>query len=662
MVDETMRPWKWRGFPLLVLLPLLFAGVAPAARAQQAAITWQATPGFDGTLKAGMWFPLTVTISNTGPDVRGVIAFRLRTGQATTYSQTIDLPLNANKQIVLPVMADNAGDGVTQADLTLLDGERVVKSQRINVNVLGNGQLAIGVLSDDSSALPELSNIRDPNRFGTSLLRLGVGELPERGELWGTLDALFVHNIDTSTFSDAQREALRVWINNGGHLVVGGDARVVSGLGDLLPATTEERGATGTLASLGDDTGWRVRDPNLQVPLLTLRPKEGAEVVRAGGDLPLLVRQAYGSGSITQAAFGLETLREVGAPDQFWPRVLPLQMQFSPPQQLRDQGFWTLQQALNLPALRLPSTLGFLGFLMLYVAVVGPLNYLLLRRLDRREWAYATVPLLVLLFSGGAYIWGTAGRGQSAIVSELSVVRAAPGADEGQATTYLALFSPSRATYDLRLQPDALVSDLEPQWQRQGRGLDVLYAEDSVRFPDLLVDVGGVRALTIEGDVPVPTVEATVRTVDGDQQITIRNRSDQPLEDVLVVRGDGRAQEIDALAAGAEQTIVFEPNRWLQDMFNVETDGVINRQTVLSQLNSVLTPANALNGVMPVPVEPLDPTDDQPADDRNVLPDPAAAFSVVGWQAQPLIQPTINGGDAGASGETLYVWSVGKEQ
>jgi hypothetical protein len=661
MVIGKTRTMSSSGMLLCLLGAILLASAPPTTHAQNAAITWQVTPGFDGTLKAGMWFPLTVTISNAGPDVRGTLSFRLRTGQATTYSQTIDLPLNANKKIVMPVAADNAGDGVTQGDLTLLDGDRVVKSQRINVNVLGNGQLAIGVLSDDASALPELSNIRDPNRFGTSLLRIGVDQLPDRGELWGTLDTLFVHNIDTSALSEAQREAMRAWINNGGHLVAGGDARVVSGLADLLPANAAERDATGTLAALGEGTGWDVQNPDLQVPLLTLAPKPGAEVVRANGDLPLLLRQPYGNGSITQAAFDLATLRDVGAPDQFWPRVLPIQMQISIPQQLRDQGFWTLQQSLNLPALRLPSILGFLGFLVLYIAVVGPLNYLLLRRLDRREWAYLTIPLLVLLFSGGAYVWGTAGRGQSAIVSELSVVRAAQGMDEGQATTYLALFSPSRSTYDLRLQPDALVTNLEPQWQRQGQGLDVLYAEDAVRFPDLLVDVGGVRAFAIEQTVAMPTVEATLRTVDGEPQITIRNRSDQPIGDVLLVRGDGRAQEIDDLAAGAEQTIAFDPNRWLQDMFNVDDSGVINRRAVLSQLSNVLTPGMMFNGgPVAVPVEPAVTVD--PVDPRNALPDPNASFTVLGWQPQPVTQPTLDGGDAEVVGETLYLWSVAKEQ
>src|SRR3712207_2239737 len=152
------------------------------------------------------------------------------------------------------------------------------------------------------------------------------------------------------------------------------------------------------------------------------------------------------------------------------------------------------------------------GFLLLYILAIGPLNYLLLRRLDRREWAYLTVPLLVLLFSGGAYVWGSLMRGQSSDLHQLAIARALPDTTEGRTMTYLTLFSPTRHSYDLRIMSEALVSDLQPSGNRQGAPLEVVDHGSEVQVPELLVDVGAVRPLVVEQTTAVPQLEATLQT------------------------------------------------------------------------------------------------------------------------------------------------------
>ena len=47
----------------------------------------------------------------------------------------------------------------------------------------------------------------------------------------------------------------------------------------------------------------------------------------------------------------------------------------------------------NLPSLALPPITGLLVLLFGYIILVGPVNYLVLSRLDRREWAWITVPV-----------------------------------------------------------------------------------------------------------------------------------------------------------------------------------------------------------------------------------------------------------------------------
>src|SRR5207247_9754374 len=111
-----------------------------------------------------------------------------------------------------------------------------------------------------------------------------------------------------------------------------------------------------------------------------------------------------------------------------------------------------------LPSLQLPPTGGLIVLLAAYILVVGPLNYLILRRLDRREWAWVSVPAFVLGFAAAAYGYGSLLRGTDVIVNEIAIVRRAPDATEGRAQDYFGIFSPTRASYRVEVPGGALLA------------------------------------------------------------------------------------------------------------------------------------------------------------------------------------------------------------
>ena len=101
------------------------------------------------------------------------------------------------------------------------------------------------------------------------------------------------------------------------------------------------------------------------------------------------------------------------------------------------------------------------------------------RRLDRREWAWVTMPALIAIFAVGAYGYGSALRGSDVIVNEVAIVRGAPDATEGSAQVYLGVFSPTRGTYQLSLPGGALLSApvVGDFFAGQGALLDVVQGE-----------------------------------------------------------------------------------------------------------------------------------------------------------------------------------------
>jgi hypothetical protein len=193
----------------------------------------------------------------------------------------------------------------------------------------------------------------------------------------------------------------------------------------------------------------------------------------------------------------------------------------------------------QLPALALPPIGGLLALLAGYIVLIGPANYLVLRRLDRREWAWITMPALIAVFAVGAYGFGAALRGLDVIVNEVAIVRGAPDATEGTAQVYLGVFSPSRGTYQVEVGNGALLAPtLTGDFASGGEtaSLDIVQGEPA-RVRDLVVGFGSLRTLRAEAATSVPRVQADLRLDGGTLKGELRNLSDETLEEPAIVLG-----------------------------------------------------------------------------------------------------------------------------
>lgn len=641
----------------LLVLAFLLPAPAYTHSAQVEPIDWEVVPGWDGRFRSGAWFPLTVTISNSGPDVRGNLHFQLDGLAQPSYTLPIDLPHNARKRVLLPVQSGLNDAGARRGTLSLSDGGAEIKSERVLLTGLDSFVFVVGVVAE-GAPLPELSNLQSRGQAAT-LLRMGGAAFPEQPELLQSFDVLFLADADTEGWSEPQRAALAAWLNEGNTLVVGGDADVLRGLDSLLPAQWQENGARSGVAALSKGSSFEARADAEPLGVLSLAPRPGAETLWTGDDgLPLLVRGRYGLGTVLQAAFELGQLNGAGNADSLWQSLVrPLGDRLPTWLELRQQSFNAVQNALELPELGLPSILGFVGFLLVYILVVGPLNYLLLRRLDRREWAYFTIPLVVLVFSGAAYLWGNLGRGSEAQINQLSIVRVDPGGERAHAISYLTMYSPVRRRYDVGVSDNALVGNIDA-WDGSQSRLDVRYDETGVSLPGLLIDVGGVRAITAEHAAEAASIKAE-RAPDG--TVRLQNMGDTPIEDAALIRGDGMAQYVGNLEPGQQQSVRFEPVDFVQSV-DASGGGPFDRQSVLSQMGDTLVLAGPSDFMPAVPdgafgpdgvvIAPGADPDEQPLLDRE------GEVYVIGWQPRATVEMTVNGSPARVNGDSLFVWPV----
>jgi hypothetical protein len=221
------------------------------------------------------------------------------------------------------------------------------------------------------------------------------------------------------------------------------------------------------------------------------------------------------------------------------------------------QDTYGLREAVNtIPGLKLPSTLQLLGFMLCYTALIGPVNYVVLRKMDRRVLAWLTIPAVILGFTACAYLTGFQMRGTRAIVHRLAAIYVPEGQETGRLVEVVGLFSPRRTTYDLRLT-EAGVGSLPMGYYGSSsrQPLRVVVESDGATVTDLRVDVGGIHPFIAEGYVIAPRVETDLRLVlasTGGLQLegTVRN-GDACLQDAVLITG-GYEQRLGDLEAGQE--------------------------------------------------------------------------------------------------------------
>jgi len=538
---------------LIAVLAVLLAAV-PAARAADG-LTMEATVLLDGHARVGQWMAIDVHLANAGPAISGELRLAGGAQGRTRFSVPVDLPTQSDKVYRMYVQPPAFGRDV---EIALVDGTGTVATTKAPFTIHDQTQLAVGVVAErPGDIIGGLHLLPNQNNIAPLLVALTPADLPERVEAWNTLDRLIWQDTDAAQLNEAQLTALRGWVAGGGRLVIVGGTAGPSSLTAFPDALLPYRPTTTTdiaPASLGGLLG-EIPANAADVPALSGAAGDGRPLATVG-DQVVAAERAYGSGSVTIVGFDptADWIADSKIGEGLWRRLLPARGTTGP---ILSDDSQIVSAATQLPSLALPPIGGLVALLGTYILLIGPINYLVLKRLDRREWAWVTMPVLIVAFAAGAYGFGSLLRGSELIINEVAIVRGSPGATEGTAQVYLGVFSPSRGTYQIRIPGGALLSSPISGDFFGGDGttaaLDVLQG-DPARIRDLGVGFGSLRTVRAESAVTVPLIDADIRLEDGRLKGTVHNASTEPLLKPVVVLG-GTVATLDDLAPGATATV-----------------------------------------------------------------------------------------------------------
>ncbi|MEN6371226.1 MAG: hypothetical protein ABFD64_04350 [Armatimonadota bacterium] len=439
--------------------------------------------------------------------------------------------------------------------------------------------------------------------------------LPDRPLGYDSVDVLVLSELNPRQMDTKQLTAIKMWAAGGGIVVINGGPDYQRFQNDfykdLLPVDVTGAAELG-LSSLGAHYGFSI-DPGRTV-VTSGKLKSGATAMVSQDGVPLISYQTYGLGQVYFLAFDYSAfpLKGWDGQENMWKQLLfstrsglplasPLRfsegqnsaMQSSgtpvalPPvvvmtkktatapaykmrphrnQDYYQNGSNTYESmASDIPSVGMPSAQVIIFFLVSYLLCLVPLNYFILTKKKRRELAWFTTPAIIIIFTIGAYGLGYAMKGSSLLLKTVTIVETGPNTNYASATTYGVLFSPSRRSYDIKVDdPYAVVSETPaPSYdhfgnkQKDNRRLTVLIGETTA-LPDISMDMWSMRTFRVESGCDTGgkidsnlKIDKTNGTIVG----TIRNNTSYDLVDCRIVTGNQTTVNIGDIQSGMQREI-----------------------------------------------------------------------------------------------------------
>ncbi len=426
--------------------------------------------GFDKFYKIGFTTPIHFEIENDLRDINGELQIEIpgQNNSITVYAMNVSLPKGSVKKFLMnvPMTAFN-----TKLKVNLAEGKDIVSTKTFRVDPGSSGETyVIGILSDDYDSIRYINKltVKNLNRFSTKNVRLDEDSFPEDINTLKTFNIIIINDFDTSKLSKAQYDALKKWVTGGGVLVIGtgpSQHKTLAAFKDDF--ITGEIGEIGefTTSSLHEMAGSKTVETML-LSVSDISMEKGLPVIK-DGDTILLQKIEKGRGVVGVASFdfGMEPVStwigNSAFADNAIAAMLP-QYYFS---QMMEKGImahdntYAIENALkNIPELPLPKTSRMVFLYILYILLAAPISYFVLKRMDRREYMWITVPVLSIVFSAVVYISGVGTRITEPVTNVISIVDID---DSGtiMPRTYAGVFIPNKSSIRVEAGED---TDIRP--------------------------------------------------------------------------------------------------------------------------------------------------------------------------------------------------------
>ncbi len=479
---------------LVVALLSLFTNSADTfAGGEDANLQVEVTLGFNGRFKQGTWIPVHVEITNAStvkfhghlvlesPDGEGIVVrfvdrqLQISVAPASTVTRIAYVKIGRLPWSVVVSVIDDADQTAFQKTFGRLDDGQLSTTDFLILQIGNRLPLSASRLQAELTGRPDLVEVAIQSQASD------YHKLPDRWYGYAAVDLLIITTSAEKLLEQLslpQQQAIRQWIYQGGRMLLFAGqrgpelSRESEILGSLIPGKIDRVITNWTTSGIekygnADERLILSRQPGSSLSLIT--PSDGVVVLRdtqnAQAEHALIVHSARGLGSVTFVAFDPD--QEPFASWDATPAILNqlvIDSHFAERGnekigkgfQSSNAGFDDVSGQLRASLDRFDGVtptrfMWVAGLLGMFILVIGPLDYYVLRRFKRLHWTWVTFPAAILLFSLMAISMVSALRTSPAALNQIEVIDIDSLTQTVRGSNYASVYSPTTAAYSFEM-------------------------------------------------------------------------------------------------------------------------------------------------------------------------------------------------------------------
>ncbi|MCR4717552.1 MAG: hypothetical protein K5656_10260 [Lachnospiraceae bacterium] len=415
--------------------------------------------GIDGLYKPERSAPIRFIVTNKGDDFQGSIHLVAKgdneygnSNDEVHFAREISIAKDETR--VISMVMPNYSNSLS-VEIYNSKEKQVYKKKFIN-NVLSTGMITenniIGILSDDYAGISYFDGVNLQVLNAGAICKISTGQLdeetfPDISKALNSLCAIIIDNFDTSKLSEEQLSALKGYVNAGGVLIVSTGAeynKVLSGLPDDLisgsvsglsskkvtfnytkydfmnvdnsNATTADVDEETSTVEVSPDQAVNISESSIEMDLdiANIKVDNANEINNLSKESGIASVKYLGDGAVIVTNFSLGRGGYAEHEDARVAIFEKLLYEALPANIAENVAFSTINsgaQELNTSDAitmndnsKRPNVVVFYIVLIIYILLVGPIGYLILKKMDKVNKLWLIAPIMSIIFVGIMYI------------------------------------------------------------------------------------------------------------------------------------------------------------------------------------------------------------------------------------------------------------------
>lgn len=424
-------------FALIIAVIGCFIHIDRASAAPQ--LELKADVGVNNTIKLYTPLPLKLTITNNGTAFSGDLVIDAEVTYSAGSALVIPLDLAEGETKTLSLYLDGLSDdfayqaqdesifsfyegGIEKGKVVDFTGDKKIRPKY----GYDGDSIYIFTYTENNDRLAALLRLNQyvQNRVDIfHLNQISNYDFPTDARGFAMADIFFVDEMNIADLSEEKQQAIYKWVEDGGTIVVGASDQVERSIGifsNFLPLSLSTEKVTVTKEALDALSNGGIFTENIEVYRAT--EKEGSTTVLADGDTILASSIDLGEGQIIQTTFSLgdQPLSTMDGYGKLLNEMLKLQTNtnYGWHRGSLDYISYELKNHNELfPSFQVKTPI-LIVTIILYILIIGPILYLLLKRMDKREHAWWVIPAISVVLTLCLFIVGAKDRITNAQINQ----------------------------------------------------------------------------------------------------------------------------------------------------------------------------------------------------------------------------------------------------